>query len=263
MIPGAERSMYDYVARLKDALAAGNAFPRIAVHCHNDRGFALVNALEAVNAGMRYINTTLLGIGERSGITSLTALLFNLYMDKMYDHLEGYNLRGSYPINVMFASKLKKLVPSKEPVSLTNRTHTAGVHQKAMLNHAATYEAFPLDQFGVNESEVLLGPLSGWNIIHYFLKEIKYYNLDEGTARQIATVFKERVYNIGPQDSPAEILIDIAENEFGLSRIAVPERFKGHLLQRMDEDVHPEEPEIAETEATPDARRKAVVSLKR
>ena len=43
-------------------------------HFHDDRGFGLVNALEAVNAGMRYINTTLLGVGERSGITSMTAL---------------------------------------------------------------------------------------------------------------------------------------------------------------------------------------------
>jgi len=240
-------------------------YPRMEFegHFHDDRGFALVNALDAVKSGMRYLNTTLLGIGERSGITSLTALLFNLYMDKHYDHLEGYTLRGSYPINVMFADKLKKLVPSKEPVSLTNRTHTAGVHQKAVLNHASTYEAFPLDQFGVNESEVLLGPLSGWNIIHYFLKEIKYYNVGEGTARQIAAVFKERVYDIGPNDSPAEILVDIAENEFGLSRIAIPERFKDNLLQRMDEDKQAKKREIAAQEAESHARRDAAVSLKR
>jgi homocitrate synthase len=188
---------------------------------------------------------TLLGIGERSGITSMTALLFNLYIDKAYDHLEGYHLRASYPINVMFASKLKKLVPSKEPVSLTNRTHTAGVHQKAILNYAGTYEPFSLDQFGVSESEMLLGPLSGWNMVHYFLKEIKYYNLDEGTARQIAAVFKERVYNIGPEDSPTEILIDIAENEFGLSHLTVPERVKDNILQRMDEQS---QPKVVETE---------------
>jgi homocitrate synthase len=229
-------------------------------HFHDDRGFAVVNALEAVKAGMRYIQTTLLGIGERSGITSLTALLFNLYMDKNYDHLEGYTLRGSYPINVMFADKLKKLVPSKEPVSLTNRTHTAGVHQKAMLNHASSYEAFPLDQFGVNESEILLGPLSGWNIIHYFLKEIKYYNLGEGTARQIAAVFKERVYNMGPTDSPTEILIDIAENEFGLSHISVPERVRGNIVQRWDEQSHL--PKISEAEGDPKAKREDAVSLK-
>jgi homocitrate synthase len=231
-------------------------------HFHDDRGFAVINALEAVKGGMRYLNTTLLGIGERSGITSLTALLFNLYIDKYYDHLEGYTLRGSYPINVMFADKLKKLVPSKEPVSLTNRTHTAGVHQKAVLNHASTYEAFPLDQFGVTESEILLGPLSGWNIIHYFLKEIKYYNLDEATARQIAAVFKERVYTMEPHGSPAAMLIDIAEIEFGLSRLSLPERVKDKILQRWDESSqsHPAKP--AEAEGDPKAKRDAAVSLK-
>lgn len=235
-------------------------------HFHDDRGFALINSLEAVKSGMRYMNTTLLGVGERSGITSMTALFFNLYIDKAYDHLEGYNLRGSYPINVMFASKLKKLVPSKEPVSLTNRTHTAGVHQKALLNHAGTYEAFPLDQFGVSESEVLLGPLSGWNIVHYFLKEIKGYNLDEGTARQIAGAFKERVYNIGPNDSPTEILIDIAENQFGLSHITVPERFKDNILQRLDADQEEEtqnENRRTSSEAAETYGREAAVSLKR
>ncbi|GIK41894.1 MAG: homocitrate synthase [Chloroflexota bacterium] len=238
-------------------------------HFHDDRGFALVNTLEAAKSGMRYMNTTLLGVGERSGITSMTALFFNLYIDKAYDHLEGYNLRGSYPINVMFASKLKKLVPSKEPVSLTNRTHTAGVHQKALLNNAGTYEAFPLDQFGVSESEVLLGPLSGWNIVHYFLKEIKGYNLDEGTARQIATAFKDRVYNIGPQDSPTQILIEIAENQFGLSHISVPERFKDNILQRMDADAAAPLPAEAELRDQPGSEiaetygREAAVSLKR
>lgn len=232
-------------------------------HFHDDRGFATVNALEAVQHGMRYIQTSLLGIGERSGITSMTALLFNLHIDRNYDHLEGYKLRDSYPINVMTASKLKKLVPSKEPVSLTNRTHTAGVHQKAMLNHASTYEAFSLDQFGVNESEILLGPLSGWNIIHYFLKEIKYYNLDEGAAREITKLFKKRIYTMKPQESPTEILIDLAENKFGLSRIAIPQRFQDNLLQRMDEEKPDAQPsrERVMTEGDPNAKRAAAISL--
>lgn len=231
-------------------------------HFHDDRGFSLINSLEAVKNGMRYINTTLLGVGDRSGITSTTALLFNLYIDKCYDHLEGYSLRGSYPINVMFASKMKKLVPSKEPVSLTNRTHTAGVHQQAMLNNASTYETFPLDQFGVSESEMLLGPLSGWNMIYYFLKEIKYYNLDEATAREIATLFKERIYDYKSGTSPTKVLIDIAEQEFGLSRIAIPEQFKDNLLQRLDEDPSATPPETAEREGDPQARREAAISIK-
>jgi homocitrate synthase len=214
-------------------------YPTVALegHFHDDRGFALVNALEAVKSGMRYIQTTLLGIGERSGITSTTALLFNLFIDREYDKLKGYDLRESYPINIMMASKLKKLVPSKEPVSLTNRSHTAGVHQKAVISESATYEAHPLDQFGVSESEILLGPLCGWNVVYYFLKEIKYFQIDASTAKEVTRVFKERVYGIGPDASPAHILVDIAEKEFGLSRLEIPEPYRDTVVQRLNGEL--------------------------
>jgi len=209
-------------------------------HFHEDRGFSLVNTLEAVRGGVRYMNTTVLGVGERSGITSMTALLFNLFLDHAYDALEGYHLRGLYPLNVLTADKLKMLVPPREPVSLTNRTHTAGVHQNAVLHGAASYEAHPLDQFGVNESEILLGPLSGWNIIHYFLKEIRYYELDEDRAREIAAIFKQRVYQESPETPPEQVLIAIAD-ELGLRKLQLPEgrheivqRLDGGIVQRLD-----------------------------
>ncbi len=207
-------------------------------HFHDDRGYALINSLEAVRAGTRYVNTTLLGIGERSGITSMTGLLFNLFVDKDYQYLDGYHVRGSYPINVLMADKLRKLVPSKEPVSLTNRTHAAGVHQKAMINSASTYEANPLDQFGVTESEILLGPLCGWNVIHYFLKEICGFDIDESGAKSIATSFKKQVYGIPFGASPAALLIDIAEKEYGLKPINVPEQFRGTIAQNLTDTTH-------------------------
>ena len=215
--------------------ALRDRYARIALegHFHDDRGFSTVNALEATRSGMQYMNTTLLGIGERSGITSMTALLFNLFVDKEYDKLDGYHLRASYPINVMMADKLRKLVPSREPVSLTNRTHAAGVHTKAVLNNNTTYEAHPLDQFGVTESEVLLGPLSGWNVIHYFLREICGFELDESTAKAVASSFKGKVYRMPLGFSPAGLLIEIAENEFGLNAISVPEEYRGQIAQNM------------------------------
>lgn len=213
-------------------------YPQVALegHFHDDRGFALVNSLEAIKSGMQFIQTTLLGIGERSGITSLTALLFNLFIDKEYDMLEGYHLRGAYPINVMMADKLRKLVPSKEPVSLTNRTHAAGVHSKAVLNNSATYEAHSLDQFGVTDTEILLGPLSGWNIVHYFLKEICGYTLDEATAKSIAARFKLRSKDLNQALSPSGLLITIAEGEFGLKSHEVPEQFRGRIQQNMTDN---------------------------
>jgi homocitrate synthase len=211
------------------------------VHFHDDRGFALPNTLEAIREGVRYVNTTLLGIGERSGIISMTALMFNLYLDQKYDLLEGYHLRGSYPINVLAADKLRMLVPPKEPISLTNRTHTAGVHQGAILNDAATYEAHPLDVFGVSERDILLGPLSGWNTIHYFLKEIHYFRLDEATSRDITARFKERVYQIDADQSPAQLLLSIATEEYRLPKLLLPESARKQIVQRLDEEAPPKE----------------------
>jgi homocitrate synthase len=206
----------------------------LEVHFHDDRGLAVMNAMEAVRAGVQYVNTTLLGIGERSGIASMTALLFNLFIEGHYDALEGYHLRGSYPINVLAADKLKMLVPPKEPVCLTNRTHTAGVHAGAILNDASTYEAHPLDLFGVSERDILLGPLSGWNVIHYFLHEIHYFQIDEATARDITKRFKEQVYSLNGQ-SPAELLLHIATEEFHLSQLLLPEEARRRIVQRLDE----------------------------
>ena len=223
------------------ALVARYPGMEFEAHFHEDRGYAVINALAALQAGARYINTTILGIGERSGITSLTSLIYNLYLDRQYDRLEGINLRGSYPLNVLLADKLKMLVPSKEPVCLTNRTHSAGVHQKAVINSASAYEAHPLDLFGVNETEILLGPLSGWNTIHYFLKEIRYYQLEESTARQITSVFKERVYERSPDISPEQVLIEIAEQDFGLARLDLPQSARSQIVQRLDSNL-PEGP---------------------
>jgi homocitrate synthase len=249
--------VYDQVAALVDRLGlpdtVGVATPTLVsqriralrerypvtefeVHFHDDRGYALSNTMEAISEGVRYVNTTLLGIGERSGITSLTALMFNLHLDQDYDALEGYHLRGSYPINVLAADKLRMLVPPKEPISLTNRTHTAGVHQGAILNDSSTYEAHPLDVFGVSERDILLGPLSGWNTIHYFLKEINYFQLDEATAREITARFKERVYQIDMDQSPAELLLSIAAEEYKLPKLLLPESTRKRIVQRLDEE---------------------------
>ncbi len=232
------------VAERVAALSARYPSTPIEGHFHDDRGLSLINALTAVGHGLRYVNTTVCGVGERSGITSLTALLFNLHIDRDYDKLEGYHLRGSYPMNVLMADKLKMLVPPQEPVSLTNRTHTAGVHQSAVLRGAAAYEAHPLDQFGVSETEILLGPLSGWNIIHYFLKEIRYFQVDEATARQVAALFKERVYSLAPGESPEQLLVTIAEKEFGLAQLHLPPAATP-IVQRLDA------PEVGESAPAP------------
>jgi homocitrate synthase len=165
--------------------------------------------------------------------------LFNLAIEGRHRMIDGYRLAESYPLNVLVADKLRMLVSDKEPVSLTNRTHTAGIHQKAILNDPTTYEAHPLDRFGVTETEILLGPLSGWNVIHYFLKEIHYLEVDEETARRIAPVFKERVVAADPDGGPADLLLRIARDEFEVRLAADAPPDRSGVLQNLSTTSRP------------------------
>lgn len=184
----------------------------LEVHFHNTRGFSLINALTAVKSGANYVDTTILGIGERSGITSLTGLLLNLYLeDKNY--VKNYDLKLCYLLNVLLGSILNMPVPSTEPVSLINRTHVAGVHQKAVLNNKQSYEGIPLHRFGVNKSTFLLGPLSGTNLIYYFLKEIKGYHITKEQAKIITKEFKSTFSRYQQINNPEDILMIIADSK--------------------------------------------------
>jgi len=190
-------------------------------HFHNDRGYALVNAITAVKAGMQYIQTSVLGIGERSGVTSLTGLLCNLYLENP-KLTSGFNLKESYSLNVFLSSILGIQVSTTEPVSLTNRTHSAGPHTSAVIKNSSTYEGYDLSLFGVTERRLLLGPLSGRHIIKYYLTHVlNYVEVTDETANDIATEFKKRTGRIKNGRTPTQLLGEIAKG-FKLAKLSKP-----------------------------------------
>lgn len=178
-------------------------------HFHNDYGYSLVNATTSVVEGMEYLDTSIWGLAERSGITSTTGILFNSSRHAP-DRVNHYNLQLSYPVNVLMADILGLKVPWTEPVSLTNRTHVAGVHQKAVLGDNHTYEQ-NLAEFGVTEQVLLLGPLSGWHHIRYYLREVQYLDVSEESAQEIAKAFKDKAKDMNGAARPREILMELVE----------------------------------------------------
>jgi len=190
-------------------------------HFHNDRGYALVNAVTAVKAGMQYIQTSVLGIGERSGVTSLTGLLCNLYLENP-KLTNSFNLEQSYSLNVLFSSILGIQVSTTEPVSLTNRTHSAGPHTSAVIKNSSTYEGHDLSLFGVTERRLLLGPLSGRHIIKYYLTHVlNYVEVTDERANDIATEFKKRTGKIKNGKTPTILLEEVARS-FKLAKLSKP-----------------------------------------
>lgn len=186
MIPGTSRNMYDYVRKLKDELALRDKYPQIAVHCHNDRGLALANALDAYRGGAEIIDTTILGLGERAGIVDLAQLLVALTQDfgvenrwKTEKLLDLYNLVSKHA---------NFEIPHNFPVMGRNAfTHCAGVHTHAAIQNPVHYQS--LDPRVVGRSmDVALDHMSGLSSIEWALNKLNIEADDELITQILNTV---------------------------------------------------------------------------
>ncbi len=126
-------------------------YPQIGIefHGHNDTGCAIANTVAAMESGADCLDTTILGIGERNGITSLSGLIAQLYIHYP-ERLASYHLPGIVGLDQYVAGCLNLAIPFNSPISAPNAfTHRAGIHTKAVLNHPGSYEILDPDDFGL------------------------------------------------------------------------------------------------------------------
>ncbi|MBI1933528.1 MAG: 2-isopropylmalate synthase [Ignavibacteriales bacterium] len=187
MVPGTDRSMFDYISKLKGELALSNLFPKIAVHCHNDRGFALANAMDAYRAGAEIIDASVLGLGERAGIVDLAQLLTVLTTDYNLANWDLTKLDELY----QFVSKHSGIpIPVHFPVMGKNAfTHCAGVHTHAASVNPTHYESLNPELFG-KERHFSLDHMSGIASLKYALKLLNLDNIDQETQNAVLSEVK-------------------------------------------------------------------------
>jgi homocitrate synthase len=126
-------------------------YPQVGIefHGHNDTGCAVANALAALEAGADCIDVTVLGIGERNGITSLSGLIAGVYA-RWRGLLECYDLRRLPELDRAVARWLDMPIPFNSPITSDSAfTHRAGVHTKAVLRMPGAYEALDPASFGL------------------------------------------------------------------------------------------------------------------
>lgn len=189
MIPHTGHNMYDYVRRLKETLAAHNAFPKIAVHCHNDRGLALTNALEGIKAGAEIIDATVLGLGERAGLVDLASLL-NLLSDIRQDH-KVWNLHELIPLYLMVSKYAQVPIPVNFPITGSNAfKHCAGVHTHAAQENPLHYQSLDPAPFG-RKMEISLDHMSGVSSVRYALEQIGHGDPDQELVAEVLLRVKD------------------------------------------------------------------------
>ncbi|KAJ8901359.1 hypothetical protein NDN08_007205 [Rhodosorus marinus] len=138
----------------------------IEVHFHNDTGCAVANAHSAVQAGATHVDTCVLGIGERNGITPLGGFISRMYADDPEAVKMKYNLPMIPHMDHYVANAVDVQVPFNNYLSgYSAFSHKAGMHLKAMLQNSSTYEALNPDDFGVSRVVNVAHRLTGWNAV--------------------------------------------------------------------------------------------------
>ncbi|MFQ6057912.1 MAG: homocitrate synthase [Anaerolineae bacterium] len=138
----------------------------IEFHGHNDSGCAIANSYAALEAGATHVDTSVLGIGERNGITPLGGFIARMYATNREMVRRKYKLHKLRELDILVADIVGVQIPFNNYITgITAFTHKAGIHTKAMLNNPETYEILDPHDFGLTRYLSIAHRLTGWNAV--------------------------------------------------------------------------------------------------
>lgn len=161
----------------------------IETHFHNDTDCATANAYCALEAGATHIDTSVLGIGERNGITPLGGLMARMVVAAP-DYVKGkYKLHKIKEIEDLVAEAVEVNTPFNNPITgFCAFTHKAGIHAKAILNEPSTYEILNPADFGLTRYIHFASRLTGWNAVKTRVAQLGLTMTDEQVKEVTAKI---------------------------------------------------------------------------
>ncbi len=146
----------------------------MSAHCHDDLGLGVANTLAAVQAGVRQLELTINGIGERAGNAALeeVVVLLNVRQASLgvttNVHLDQLFATSRMLVEITGAP----LAPNKAIVGANAFAHEAGIHQDGILKNPLTYEIMSPESVGVPKRNLVLGKHSGRNALRSTLVDL-------------------------------------------------------------------------------------------
>jgi 2-isopropylmalate synthase len=163
-----------------------------SAHCHDDLGLAVANTLVALQAGVRQVECTINGIGERAGNASLEEIVMatRVRSDRL-PFETGIVTPALYATSQMLTALTGEPVQANKAIVGRNAfAHEAGIHQDGMLKDRRTYEIMRPEDVGVPATTLVLGKHSGRHALQHRLQslgvELSRLELDRLYRRMIA-----------------------------------------------------------------------------
>ncbi|HKY19941.1 MAG TPA: 2-isopropylmalate synthase [Vicinamibacterales bacterium] len=140
-----------------------------SAHCHDDLGLAVANTHAAVTAGVRQVECTINGIGERAGNASLEEIVMGMRVrsDRL-PFTTGIRSEQLFPTSQLLSSLTGQYVQANKAIVGRNAfAHEAGIHQDGMLKDRRTYEIMNPADVGVPSTTLVLGKHSGRHAVKH------------------------------------------------------------------------------------------------
>ncbi|WP_250464733.1 2-isopropylmalate synthase [Microbulbifer litoralis] len=164
-----------------------------STHCHNDLGLAVANSLAAVMNGVRQVECTINGLGERAGNASLEEIVMAVRTRQdLYPVDTRIDTTHIVPTSRLVSSITGFPVqPNKAIVGANAFAHESGIHQDGVLKHRETYEIMRAEDVGWGNNRLVLGKHSGRAAVKARYEELGYTFEDAGEFQVVFQRFKD------------------------------------------------------------------------
>ena len=149
----------------------------LGIHAHNDTENAVANSLAAVQAGVRQIQGTINGLGERCGNANLMSLIPSLFLKSDFNEKFELNIKRENLKNLTQCSRLLDELLNRKPnkhlpyVGASAFSHKGGMHVSAVQKDPKTYEHIDPEEVG-NSRNIVVSDQAGQSNIMSRLKSI-------------------------------------------------------------------------------------------
>ncbi|HEX7777284.1 MAG TPA: citramalate synthase [Parvibaculum sp.] len=185
---------------VREVIASGVPGGKLGIHAHNDTENAVANSLAAIRAGVRQVQGTLNGLGERCGNANMVSLIPTLLLKSEFADVYEIGISLEKLKGLTHVSRTLDEVLNRAPnryapyVGESAFASKAGIHVSAILKDPKTYEHVPPETVG-NTRKIAVS--------------------DQAGRSNILATLEEAGIDVDPKDTRIQRLLDeVKEREF-------------------------------------------------
>ena len=187
----------------------------LGIHAHNDTGNAVANSLAAVLTGVRQIQGTINGLGERCGNANLMSIIPTIHLKDIFSKSFSTNIKSENISKLTQCSRLLDEILNRKPnkhlpyVGAAAFSHKGGLHVSAVQKDPKTYEHIEPELVG-NVRNIVVSDQAGKSNIVSRLKSIGInFKEDDPKIKKLLEEVKDREfigYSYDGADASFELL---------------------------------------------------------